>query len=106
MLPNRLSTVFIYVSDMERSVRFYRDTLGLPLRFQSEHWSEFETETVTLALHAGGTPKAGGDGAAEAGTVRFGWGVEDIDAVCDELKRRGVRFIMEPQAREGEPIRL
>jgi catechol 2,3-dioxygenase-like lactoylglutathione lyase family enzyme len=46
----------VTVSDMERSVRFYRDTLGLKLRFQSPDWSEFDLGPTTLALHGGGTP--------------------------------------------------
>ena len=31
----------VFVSDMHRSVSFYRDTIGLPLRFESPHWTEF-----------------------------------------------------------------
>jgi hypothetical protein len=46
---NNLITM-ITVSDMERSVRFYRDTLGLKLRFQSPDWSEFDFGSNTLAL--------------------------------------------------------
>lgn len=105
MLPNRLGVVMIYVSDMDRSIQFYRDTLGLPLRFRSPHWTEFAVEGVTLALHGGGTPGEG-NGGSDAGTVRIGWAVEDLDGVCAALKERGVRFTMDPKSREGEGIRL
>jgi lactoylglutathione lyase len=40
-----------YVSDMAAAVRFHREQLGLELRFESPHWSEFETGSTTLALH-------------------------------------------------------
>jgi lactoylglutathione lyase len=108
MLPKKLGVVMITVSDMDRSVRFYRDTLGLPLRFQSPEWSEFETEAVTLALHGGGVPRKDPPqhGPPAAGTVSTGWEVEDLDAVYTALKDRGVRFVMEPTLREGEGIRL
>src|SRR5262245_54673708 len=96
MLPNRLSVVMIYVSNMDRSVGVYRDTLGLPLRFQSPHWSEFAVEGVTLALHGGGEPGGSSNGAAGAGTIRIGWSVADLDGVCAALKARGVRFTMDP----------
>jgi lactoylglutathione lyase len=106
MLPNRLGVVMITVSDMERSVRFYRDVLGLPLRFQSPDWSEFATEAVTLALHGGGVEAPPREGPPAAGGVNTGWYVDDVDATAAALKERGVRFVLDPQEREGEGIRL
>ncbi len=47
----RLNYAIVFVSDMKRSVAFYRDTLGLPLRFESPHWTEFATAGASLALH-------------------------------------------------------
>jgi predicted enzyme related to lactoylglutathione lyase len=38
--------------------------------------------------------------------VQTGWYVEDLDAVYEDLKDKGVRFVMAPQIREGEGIRL
>ena len=47
-----LVEVGLYVRDMERAIRFYRDTVGLELDFESEHWTTFRTGACTLALHA------------------------------------------------------
>jgi catechol 2,3-dioxygenase-like lactoylglutathione lyase family enzyme len=47
-----LVEVVLYVRDMERAIRFYRDTLGLEPDFESEHWTTFRTGASTLALHA------------------------------------------------------
>jgi predicted enzyme related to lactoylglutathione lyase len=47
-----LVEVVLYVRDMERSISFYRDTLGLELDFESAHWTTFKTGACTLALHA------------------------------------------------------
>ena len=47
----RVSYAIVFVSDMKRSVAFYRDVIGLPLKFDSPEWSEFATEGATLALH-------------------------------------------------------
>ena len=52
MAGMRVNYAIVYVSDMSRSVRFYRDIVGLPLRFESPEWTEFDTEGATLALHA------------------------------------------------------
>ena len=50
----RVNYAIVFVSDMSRSVAFYRDAVGLPLMFESPGWTEFATEGATLALHAGG----------------------------------------------------
>ena len=50
----RVSYVIVFASDMARSVGFYRDILELSLRFESSHWTEFDTEGATLALHLAG----------------------------------------------------
>jgi catechol 2,3-dioxygenase-like lactoylglutathione lyase family enzyme len=46
-----LTEVVVYVRDMDRAVRFYRDTLGLDVEFESEGWTTFRTGPCTLALH-------------------------------------------------------
>ena len=48
-----LVEVVLYVSDMERATRFYRETLGLEPDYESEHWTTFRTGACTLALHPG-----------------------------------------------------
>ena len=47
-----LVEVVLYVGDMERAIRFYRDTLGLELLFAGDDWTTFRTGACTLALHA------------------------------------------------------
>ena len=97
----------VTVSDMERSVNFYRDTLGFKLRFQSPEWSEFETGSTTFALHGGGKPRPKpATGESLAGTVSLGLSTSDMDATVKELKAKGVGFIMEPTVREEERIKL
>jgi lactoylglutathione lyase len=99
----------INVSDMGRSVAFYRDTLGLRLRFESPGWSEFETGGTTLALH-GAAPGRSADHAARgehvAGTCSIGFTVKDLDSTCAELRGRGARFVMPPTVQAEEGIRL
>jgi lactoylglutathione lyase len=104
----QLDYAMVIVSDMNRSVEFYRDKLGIPLKFQSPEWTEFLTGTTTLALHGGGVAKEGGGGDASkyAGTCSIGFNVEDVDKSYEELKSRGVRFVMPPTQREGEGIKL
>jgi lactoylglutathione lyase len=99
----------IVVSDMQRSVEFYRDKLGIPLKFQSPDWTEFATGATTLALHGGGIPSQGppaGDPSKVAGACSIGFNVDDVDKTYEELKAKGIRFMMPPMQREGEGIKL
>jgi lactoylglutathione lyase len=94
----RVSYAIVFVSDMGRSVAFYRDVLGLPLKFESTHWTEFATEGATIALH-----KAEAEGAREdplavaAGRCRPGLAVADLDAFHRRMEELKVRCVQEPK---------
>ena len=99
--------VMVMVSDMKKSIDFYRDQLGIALKFESPEWTEFQTGSTTLALHGGA--KAGApnpDSGKMAGSCSIGFNVDNVDRVYEELKAKGVRFVMPPTQREGEGIRL
>ena len=101
----KIDYVMVMVTDMDRSIVFYRDLLGVRVRFTSPDWTELDTGHTTLALHAG----AKRDGACDkrlGGTASLGFYVKDVDATARELRARGVRFLLEPENRPGEPIRL
>ena len=106
---NQIDYTMVIVSDMNRSVEFYRDRLGIPLKFQSPDWTEFQTGATTLALHGGGVkqdPSATGDQSKNAGTCSIGFNVDDVDKTYEELKAKGIFFVMPPTQREGEGIKL
>ena len=73
-----LVEVVVYVRDMEAAVDFYRNTLGLDVQFESEHWTTFRTGGCTLALHPG---------VAEPDPT---FRVDDIDAERERLAVAGV----------------
>ena len=78
-----LSHAIIFVSDMARSVAFYRDVLGLPVRFESDKWTEFETPGSTLALHLADVPNNAAAISADAipaGVCHLSFAVDDLDA--------------------------
>ena len=94
----RIAYTMVFVSDMQRSIAFYRDVLGLPLNFESPGWTEFATEGATLALHKAGQPApAGADsGVNPAGSCRLGLHVPNLDALHEKLTANGVRCVMPP----------
>jgi lactoylglutathione lyase len=105
----QIDYTMIVVSDMDASVEFYRDKLGIPLKFQSPEWTEFQTGATTLALHGGGVKSSAppaGDPSKQAGHCSIGFNVEDVDKTYEELKAKGIRFVMPPSQRDNEGIRL
>ena len=99
--------VIVFVTDMTKSVPFYRDVLGLKLRFESPDWTEFETGATTIALHGKSTPRSSPpETEPRAGECHLGFNVPDIEARVAELERAGARIALRPKKREDEGIIL
>ena len=106
---DKVDYIMVNVSDMGRSVAFYRDTLGLALKFESPGWTEFQTGATTVALHAvaaNGASTPGTESGPQAGTCSIGFSVESLDAAYARLVSNGAHFVMAPTARPEEGIRL
>jgi lactoylglutathione lyase len=95
----RLNYAIVFVSDMNRAVSFYRDILGLPLRFQSSGWTEFATEGATLALHASERPSSENEDRhhVPAGRCRPGLSVPNLDEFHKRMTDNHVPCVQEPK---------
>jgi len=95
----RVHYAIVFISDMARSVAFYRDVLGLPLKFQSPGWTEFATEGATLALHRSdvGGSTTGEPLPMSAGRCRPGIQVPDLDQFHQRMIAAGVPCVQEPE---------
>ena len=95
----------VFVSDMQQATAFYRDVLGLTLKFESPGWTEFVTGEATLALHATDAPalekQAGVD---PAGGVRIGFNVTDLDAFHERMREHDVPCVEEPSVQFGSRL--
>jgi lactoylglutathione lyase len=87
----------IYVSDMQRSTAFYRDTLGLPLKFTSPGWTEFSNAGTILALHKHMADEQHPQAQTSAGQATLVFVVDDLQSAYETLKKEGVHFALEPQ---------
>lgn len=102
----RIDYAMVNVSDMGRSVAFYREVLGIPLKFESPGWSEFATGDTTLALHLASASTTAPCEGPVAGTCTLGFSVADLDATVAQLQARGAVFAMPPTDQPQEGIRL
>lgn len=88
----KLTTIVLIVKDMDRSVAFYRDIVGLKLEMHTPYWSSLSAGNITLGLH----PESPHAKAAPGMGCTFGFEVSDIQSVVQELKAKGVAVPMEP----------
>ena len=91
--------VLIWVSDMERAVRFYTETLGLPLKSKSPTFSVVAGDKFWISLHLSDKPVTVEERRKMQGPIvnfRPGDETEDVDTAYGELKNQGVEFCQEP----------
>src|SRR5262245_28979079 len=101
----RVSYAIVFVSDMKRSVAFYRDVVGLPLKFESPGWTEFATEGSTLALHKSEGPGAKDDPhKVPPGRCRPGLSVPNLDEFHQRMVAKNVPCVQEPKEVFGARI--
>jgi catechol 2,3-dioxygenase-like lactoylglutathione lyase family enzyme len=101
----KLSDFELIVPDVEAAVGFYKDTLGLPMRFRNETFADFDLGYGSrLALweapHAAKTCSAeavGQKGNHMMGAIRLD-STKAIDDAFSELKHKGVNMYSEPKS--------
>ena len=102
----RINYLIILVSDMERSLAFYRDIVGMAPRFDSPGWTEFDTEGATWALHKSDGPAPGAEAlqSETAGRCRPGFQVPDLDVFHQRMLENDVTCAQDPTETFGVRI--
>ena len=93
----RLSVVRVFVRDWPRALRFYTETLGIPLALRNDDlgWAQLATGQAQLALE-----RLGPESGESALTGRFlgvSLAVADLYATYEQLFARGVDFLAPPE---------
>ena len=89
-----LKYVIANVSDLAAAVAFWRDTVGLKLKFETSDWAEFETGPTRLALQPASPTNP-------AGPWQPGLRVPDLADKRAELSARGVNTGGAPHEEHG-----
>ena len=83
----------VFVTDMQRAVDFYTETLGLKLQFRAgDHWAAIDAgDGFVIGLHPASPaePAPGTRGAVQIGLTVVG----SLDDVVGSLQDRGVEFL-------------
>jgi lactoylglutathione lyase len=83
-----LGGVIVAVSNLEKSVKFYNEIIGMPIKNKRENWVELAKQGATVILHPA-TTKINTGTSIENGIV-IGLVVGDIQSAVQELKSQNV----------------
>ena len=103
-LPPAIGAITLFVEDLAAAKRFYSEVFGLPVVFETEDSAVFRFGATLVNLlmmsQAPGLVDPAKVAAKDAG-VRFQFTIEvaDVDAMCAELKKRGVELLNGPMDR-------
>jgi catechol 2,3-dioxygenase-like lactoylglutathione lyase family enzyme len=89
----RVSMISLGVTDMNRSIRFYTETLGLPVTSKSADVTLIRAGEITVALNV---PLARSAASAIVGAVEIIFTVGSVAASYSLLATRGCNFIAQP----------
>jgi catechol 2,3-dioxygenase-like lactoylglutathione lyase family enzyme len=99
--PGAIGAITLFQEDLRAAKRFYHDVFRLPVVFEDEVSAVLKFgDTLVNLLQASEAPELVQPGkvAAEDAGVRFQLTLEvdDVDAMCEELKARGVALLNGP----------
>lgn len=89
----KISAIVLLVSNVKKSINFYKNILSLPVKRQSKDWTEFFNNGTVLALH----PAKKKDKLKSGSSMLIGFMVNDLDFSVKQLKRKRVKFFKQPK---------
>ena len=90
MQIKRLGSVILAVNDLDKSLKFYHEILGLPIRSQRRTWIDLGQQGATISLHPASLSAPHIGSSIDNGIV-LGLTVGDIKSAVDELEVAIVR---------------
>ena len=99
--PSGISAITLFVEDLATTRRFYQEVFGLPIVFEDDDSAVFRFGTTLVNLLKATAARELIEPAAvasrDAGSrLQFTIDVDDVDAMCAELGRRGVELLNGP----------
>jgi catechol 2,3-dioxygenase-like lactoylglutathione lyase family enzyme len=99
--PGGIAAITLFVEDLEAAKRFYQGVFELPVAYQDDNSAVFMFgETMVNLLRTSEAPGLVDPAkvASRDAGVRFQFtlAVDDVDAMCERLKARGVEFLNGP----------
>ena len=96
----KLGNVILAVKDIDKSLEFYHDFIGLPIKHQRRSWVDLGTTGGLLSLHPASLT-AEHKGSSLDNGITIGFLVGDVKSAVEELKAKGVKIFREVTERDA-----
>lgn len=96
----KVGNVILAVKDLDKSLYFYHNLIGMPIKNQRRTWIDLGTSGALLSLHPASLTAEHIGSSIENG-ITIGFLVGDVRSAVDELKSKGVRIYRDIVDREA-----
>jgi len=96
----KVGNVILAVKDIDKSIQFYHELIGLPIKNQRRSWIDLGTSGAMLSLHPASLTAQHVGSSIDNG-ITIGFLVGDVKSAIDELKEKGVRIHRDIVEREA-----
>ena len=96
----RIGNVILAVKDLDISIKFYHESLGMPIKNERRNWVDLGTTGAVLSLHPASIT-APHSGTSVDNGVLIGLTVGDLGSAVEELRTKGVKIYRDIQERDA-----
>ena len=96
----KVGNVILAVKDLDKSIEFYHDLIGLPIKNQRRTWVDLGTSGALLSLHPASLTAEHIGSSIENG-ITIGFLVGYVQTAVTELREKGVKVYREIVDREA-----
>jgi len=96
MNVKKVGNVILAVKDLEKSVDFYNNILGMPIKNTRSNWVDLGQSGALLSLHP-----ASAELSTPNDMIMIGLVVGDVESAVNELKSKNVKIHRDIQERES-----
>ena len=102
--PGRIAAITLFVEDLDSAKRFYQEVFKLSIHYEDDNSAVFKFGATLVnllkATEAAGLIEPAPVASRDAGVrFQFTLGVDDVDAMSEELGRRGAELLNGPMDR-------
>ena len=87
----KVGNVILAVKDLDKSIKFYNEIIGLPVKDQRKTWVDLGTSGALLSLHPASLTAQHIGSSIENG-ISLGFIVGDLKSALEEVKTQGVKI--------------
>ena len=97
----RIGNIILEVKDLENSIKFYHEILGMPIKNERRNWVDLGQQSGgVLSLHPASITTSHTDSSKENG-ILIGLTVGDLSSAMEELSSSNVKIFRDIQERQA-----